>query len=515
MAKTHPASKPKPTANGKPITHADVRMYRIGTGDCFVVKFFSDQDETFKLMIDCGAWSGDKAVFEKHVKDLKAYVNNAVDVLVVTHEHKDHVLGFERCASLFTSGFTVGQVWMSWAEEDGDDLVEAWKKDIGQKKMALASAAGRLAAAVDQPGFQAEMRSVHRGGERLKAHRRFSAVLKDFTDLQMALGANGDYIGSLAGMKIVKEQICKKATGTPKVAYRKPGQIIENIAGLDGVRIYVLGPPRNQASITKEDSSEEGETYAHNKELAKDNAFALAVNEAGGPNAAGVLPFDASHEAGPHDAVRQAYADSSWRRIDHDWLMAAGALALRINTGLNNLSLALAIEFESGRVMLFPGDAEYGSWESWHQIKWNENGRGKHDDGTPKHLTEDLLNRTVFYKVAHHLSHNGTAKRKGLEMMTHKDLAAMATLDYAVISDSWTSTMPNAGILADLLTQTRGRLMVLREDGLFFDAKKTVRLSDKVASARAEMPAAIGKVFKAAHQPPKKDDLFIAFRVMA
>ena len=165
--------------------------------------------------------------------------------------------------------------------------------------------------------------------------------------------------------------------------------------------------------------------------------------------------------------------------------------------------------------MLFPGDAEYGSWASWHEIKWKEKGRGKHDDGKPKHLTEDLLNRTVFYKVAHHLSHNGTAKRRGLEMMTHVDLAAMATLDYAVISDTWKSTMPNRAILADLLTQTRGRLMVLRDEGLFIDAKQKVPLADKIASTRAEMSAAVGKAFEKAHQPPEKNDLFIALRVLA
>ena len=85
------------------------------------------------------------------------------------------------------------------------------------------------------------------------------------------------------------------------------------------------------------------------------------------------------------------------------------AFALRMNGLTNNLSLALAFEFmDSKKVMLFPGDAEFGSWASWHRIKWDEKGA----DG--KHYTEDLLNRTVFYKVAHHLSHNGQPKDLGL-----------------------------------------------------------------------------------------------------
>jgi hypothetical protein len=517
MAKKKKASpKPAPKSTGKAITHADVRMYRIGTGDCFAIKFFSGATETFTMMIDCGAWSGDKAVFDTHVKDLKAYLNDKVDVLVVTHEHKDHVLGFERCADLFTKNFTVGKIWMSWAEKDGDDVVEDWKKDIGQKKKALAAASQKLSTAVHAPGFEAEMRALHRGPERLMAHQRFSAVLNDFADLQMSLDNNGLYAGPLAGMKIVKEKIANGGNGAPTIEYWAPGQVIENIAGLEGVRIYVLGPPQDRASIAREDSSEEGETYHHNKDLAKDNAFAAAVNALDAASTASLLPFDVSHEALSDDPIRARYTSDSWRNIDYDWLLNAGSLALRINTGLNNLSLALAIEFEkSGRVMLFPGDAEYGSWASWHAIKWKEKGRGKHDDGTPKHLTEDLLNRTVFYKVAHHLSHNGTAKRGGLEMMTHDDLAAMATLDYGVISGTWKNTMPNRAILADLVSQTRGRLMVLRDDGLFFDAKQKVPLADKIASTRAEMSSAVDKAFKKAHQPPKKTDLFIALRVLA
>ena len=60
------------------------------------------------------------------------------------------------------------------------------------------------------------MRSLHRGEERLKAHKRFSAVLKDFADLQMSLDNNGLYAGPLAGMKIVKEKIAKGGNGGPR-----------------------------------------------------------------------------------------------------------------------------------------------------------------------------------------------------------------------------------------------------------------------------------------------------------
>lgn len=499
------------------ITHADVRMYRLGTGDCFVIKFRAGSAVTFKMMIDCGAWQGSKAEISKYVSDLKGYVDNRVDLLVVTHEHKDHVLGFELCEDLFTKNFEVGQTWMAWTEEDGDPFVEGWKKEDGLKKKALAAAAQRWEQALDDPNFKTEMKGLHRGAENLAAHRHFAGVLREFTDLQMAVD-QGVYAGPLKGMKVVKDKVARTG-GHQNIKYRKPGDIIENIPGLDGVRIYVLGPPKSLDAIHKEDSGEEGETYEHNKELAKSNAFALAANAlVSGAPATSLLPFDEKFEAEPKDLNRQAYGDkrNNWRRIDHDWLMSAGSLALRLNSGINNLSLALAIEFVgSGRVMLFPGDAEYGSWNSWHGIPWTEKGRGKNADGSPKHLTEDLLNRTVFYKVAHHLSHNGTARRKGLDHMIDKDLTAMATLDYKVISPSWTGTMPNQGLLDDLLTKTKGRLMVMRTDKVFYDARKTVPLAPKIEKARTEMSSVEAEAFQSAHQPPGADDLSINFRVTA
>jgi glyoxylase-like metal-dependent hydrolase (beta-lactamase superfamily II) len=121
------------------------------------------------MMIDCGAWQGSKEEFSKSVRDLKQHIGNRVDLLVVTHEHKDHVLGFELCEDLFTKDFEVGQTWMAWVEEDGDPFVEDWKKKDGLKKQALAAAAQRFQKAVVDPNFEAEIKALHRGAENLTA----------------------------------------------------------------------------------------------------------------------------------------------------------------------------------------------------------------------------------------------------------------------------------------------------------------------------------------------------------
>ena len=155
-----------------------------------------------------------------------------------------------------------------------------------------------------------------------------------------------------------------------------------------------------------------------------------------------------------------------------------------MNSLTNNLSLVLAIQFEeSGKVMLFPGDAEFGSWESWHQIDWSES--LPDEDLT----TEDILNNVIFYKVAHHLSYNGTAQSIGLEMMNHPDLTAMATLNYEVIHNGWKSTMPNRAILKALLERTKGRTIVQNTDDLFFDLDNQIPLADKLVEYQQEMAA--------------------------
>jgi hypothetical protein len=47
-------------------------------------------------------------------------------------------------------------------------------------------------------------------------------------------------------------------------------------------------------------------------------------------------------------------------------------------------------------------------------VKWDD----------PKTTTDDLLGKTIFYKVGHHGSHNATLVA-AFEKMTHRDLAAL------------------------------------------------------------------------------------------
>ncbi len=471
-----------------PITDVAVRMYRLGTGDCFVLKFLSADKVVYKALIDCGCWRRKFDDIKPFVEKLKSDVDNEVDLLVVTHEHLDHVLGFQAAKKLFTTEFKAKKVWMAWTEEDGDPTVENWKTDYGQKKFALARMAEKLKEVVASPDFEPQFAGSRGGKAMLGMRKNFSRELLRFSDLHVG-GKLAAYKGSLKGMAVVKDDIAKDP-----VEFLKPGKLIEGLAGLDGVRIYVLGPPLDYLDVKKE-HGKEGESYTHNKNLEDTDLFVHAARRFGGPLSLdgedGEVPtkpapaFHPSYAARGFPQTQQEYElqESAWRRIDHDWLFSSGQFALRMNSLTNNLSLVLAIEIvDSGKVLLFPGDAEFGSWKSWQSLSWTIDGK--------KVTTEDLLNRTVFYKVAHHLSHNGTAKSVGLDQMTHPDLVAMATLDYGVISKGWKSTMPNRQLLRQLLEQTKGRTLITSLDDLYYDLDDKVPLDEKIEEFRGKMSQA-------------------------
>lgn len=496
----------------KKITSCDVRMYTMGTGDCFILSFKSNDDKPkFQLMIDCGVQNISGTNMAPYAKDIIKYTEGEVDALLITHEHQDHVLGFQRSEELFVNEFKIKELWLPWTENETDEFVKKWKDEFGKKKKALALASDMLNKNTKKSLFKKIYGVGHNGARSLSAREGISDALMELSNLNTdPIGTAGKYIGGLKGMRVVKEKLQKE-----RVRFLETGSIIENIEGLDNIRIYILGPPKMWTDV-KQVHGKEGETYKHNKELELVRGFSSLPFEEDDWES---YPFVSDHiadfsiqegkskgEKNNSLVLEYEKPENNYRRIDYDWLMSAANLSLRLTRGTNNLSTVLAIEFiDSGKVMLFPGDAEYGSWKSWHEIKWDEKGK----DGTT-HLTTDLLNRTVFYKVAHHMSHNGTAKEKGIDMMTNKELVAMATLDYNVISKSWKNTMPNRGLVRDLLNKTKGKLIILNPKGLHFDKAEKIKLEDEIKRRLNELNKTKRDEFK---NNFNREDLFVQFTV--
>src|SRR5262249_31694347 len=103
------------------------------------------------------------------------------------------------------------------------------------------------------------------------------------------------------------------------------------------------------------------------------------------------LPFDKQARQYTHQEAQDVkffkenyFNKDPWRQISDDWLSFATELALKLDRDTNNTSLALAIELvESGKVFLFPGDAQVGNWESWQDRTWQVDGSPKKADTEP------------------------------------------------------------------------------------------------------------------------------------
>jgi Metallo-beta-lactamase superfamily len=439
-------------------TRLRIRMYRQGIGDCFLLTF-RGKEQNRHILIDCGVLSGTpggKAVIQKIAKNIVDETGGEkgkLDALVVTHEHWDHVSGFHDAKDIF-GPMDIGEIWLAWTEDPINPLASNMKTKNRLKLKAVHMALTQLAKAED-PQAQFYGQGI--------------AGLMGF------FGGPADGATLAAFSEKTKEAMDAVTQRKPSPTYKKPGELIEP-KWLPEVRVYVLGPPLDQALLKKMEGRVGTEIY----ELAgADGTFTLALegmlaaagDKAADPNRAewveAALPFHPSlqwrdeEQLCNHRKFGQLFKnykakELSWRCIDHDWLLSAARLGLQLDSATNNTSLVLAFELcDNGEVLLFAADAQIGSWKSWLPLKWK---LGKDADAkTIK--TPDLLGRTVFYKVGHHGSHNATLKEGGLEAMTSPALVAALPLnqDFANNSKHW--DMPAPALYARLQQQTRGRIL--------------------------------------------------------
>lgn len=98
--------------------------------------------------------------------------------------------------------------------------------------------------------------------------------------------------------------------------------------------------------------------------------------------------------------------------------------------------------------------AQVGNWLSWHDQTWTV----KSGDRERTMTATDLLNRTVFYKVGHHGSHNATLREKGLELMTSPNLHAMIPVEVEMAQKKGWLEMPLDVLVARLKEKTKGHV---------------------------------------------------------
>jgi hypothetical protein len=436
-------------------------MYRKGLGDSLLLGI-PGPDRMFWMLIDCGLILGTQQAAEKIaeiVADVAAETGGRLDVLVVTHEHWDHVSGFVLAEEAFKA-LTIDDVWMAWTEDPKDRLANRLRREREEKLKKLAGFVGMLDKS--EPLAQG-----------------VSSVLGFFNlGFEAAGGASTrDAMKSARGLIGTKEPVYWRPDDKPLIP-----------KGAPGVRIYPLGPPHDEKALKKtfaksevyhlgtgEDAlfqasalgataswdvfspfdREVGVSLQPYLDAAQARAKPGATGRIGNPLPGGLdtpdplRTFIERHYLDPDPSMPR---DPGWRRIDRAWLGPAADLALALDSATNNTSLVLAIEIiETGKVILLAADAQVGNWLSWHTREWDVDGR--------RVTGPDLLGRTVFYKVGHHGSHNATLQAKGLELMTSEELVAFIPVDHEMAVKKGWEQMPLPGLVKALKKHTRGRLL--------------------------------------------------------
>ncbi len=335
------------------MSDATVRMYNVGFGDCFLVQI-PTEDGVRRLLFDCGTHSAGPGprpmseVVANVIEDVTDKNGNArIDIVVGTHRHADHVSGF---ASKLWRDVEVGEVWMPWTEDYNDP--EARKILERQSRAAARLYAALVArAALGAPNAQ----------ERIASALAENAL------------TNAPAMATLHhGFK-----------GEPTRRYLPDTQNSRHLATplLPGVRVHVLGPSR-VANVIRDMDPPTGAAYLHVASL---------------DDAALVEPFQAKWSV-PAEQFAAAFAHIALDKRDRTYLKGMGdvdlfGIAVALEKSVNGTSLVLGLEIDDA-VMLFPGDAQWGTWKTIL------------DDPD----ASALLARTTFWKIGHHGSHNATPR---------------------------------------------------------------------------------------------------------
>lgn len=361
-----------------PVT-ATIRAYQMGFGDCFLLSFAYDDASARHILIDFGSAGIPekyKVSLDDVAADIKKQCGGALDIVVATHRHKDHISGFATAADGkgpgdVIRGLNPKRVIQPWTE--APDAPEGWTgpdgttpaKAFAEHQSSLASMHALAQAVVD----------------RLDRKDGFDPRWP-LTDRLRFLGE--DNVKNLSAVKNLQDM----AGAVENNLYVYHGCHLDLSAILPNVTVHVLGPPTlKQSASIKTFAKSSADYWFKAQQLAK-----LAASEDVAKGKTSRLFPDLKRT----DSFRKSKLPTEMRWVAERVDIAEQDQMLGIVTALDNVmnNTSVILLFEAGRKkLLFPGDAQLENWSYALQSDMAE-----------------LLNDVDLYKVGHHGSLNATPK---------------------------------------------------------------------------------------------------------
>ncbi len=361
-----------------PVT-ATIRAYQMGFGDCFLLSFAYSDASTRHILIDFGSTGmPDKTKFslEDVAADIALQCGGALDIVVATHRHKDHISGFATAADGKGSGDVIRGlkpkcVIQPWTE--APDAPEGWSGPDGPESA---------------KSFAAHQTSLE------NMHAVAQAVVdrldrEDGFDPRWPLADRLRFVGedNIKNVSAVKNLMTMAGAAKNNI-YVYHGCHLDLAAILPNVTVHVLGPPTLQQSASiKTFAKSSADYWFKAQQLAT-----LAASEGVAKSKTSML-FPGLEKA---DTFRQTKLPTEMRWVAERIDFAEQDQMLGIVTALDNVmnNTSVILLFEAGKKkLLFPGDAQLENWSYALQSDM-----------------ADLLNDVDLYKVGHHGSLNATPK---------------------------------------------------------------------------------------------------------
>lgn len=291
-----------------------IRSYNVGFGDCFLVTF-PDNNVTRNMLIDFGNAPGqENTAYPAIVKNIYDETGGHLDVVVMTHEHLDHMEGFYSQKKTFDR-FRVDYVWMSLPSRP--DYYKKYPKAEPLKRIRELAGEFYQRAICDNlalaPSFATLLRNNLSNVDRI------------------------EYVRGLAGDE-------------KRVLYLRRGSSVRQKPFSTNVKIKILAPERDVSVYYGGRGHYQLSALAHRL---------AAVGPQARPAANDAWQF--AKVAREQDKPPNL-SDRDWRLLRASIQSGAVESIRAIDKAANNTSLAFTLEV-AGKRLLFPGDAELESWD--------------------------------------------------------------------------------------------------------------------------------------------------------